>query len=926
MVEAVMAELHDACIYPEDQLLLRRIAFVETRDGTDLATYTTPGYDGGIWKVDRSMFQRTQTESARLSHQYALIRSKLGIDWSTVTWADMRKPLYSALAAAMLLTLEGAPANVPVNVDMQADYWLKRYRSGPTTQTVQSFVVPANALQKTCARTENMDLAFLVDTSSSVGPTEWAALKQFVGDTVISLSLHNGLGPDKDRVAMVTFSDQALVSFGFHEGVDLKTTLGRISSSPLIPGGTNFSAVLTTAYSQVFSKARPEAVKVAVLVSDGRDSDRVGMVMALMPLKLSDVTVFTVGVGGRAGDEELKQMASAPTCSHAFHVDSHQDLHSLQMAVERISCRVPVVLSPGQYTYPCGFNVLAQLTGGSLGTSITVSTDFGTVDVYGSYTTQLPSDNVHDLKETATAAAPSVIYARDPRPLTFSLQSEKSHALLCNGNFTVRVDKQAAKHCNKREPDLIFLLDSSLANTDADWTGMLNFVEAFSKQFDVSSTGAHVALVSFADKPTSHFRLGQFGSNGDLLQALRAIPRPQRPSGNAQSDLPGALEFVHSQILGSARRNASKTLVVVTPGILKDPPKTVIQTSPLHSAGVRVIVAAVGNRFDDVTFNVMASGPQHVQKAADVAALTSHVGDIVKEACGEVNIRCVENGISRECHIEDVISSEYGNLLGPGQNVGFNPCAMQIAAGSGSTGSGGVHLQRFPHPTEGDKFLLCDSSGQAYVVLCPLGQLYRPLLHECRASAAGGSGSTTSGHMPVTTATHAQTTHRVVVAGVTTTRPLPHFTTHPQQQTTQGPATTSSSSSSSSSGPQGHFSNPCTPDMIIQGLLFHAYPSDPAKYYHCGAMPFTGQLETCPSGKVWNQAITQCVFTGVIVDPVTNQRDPNIPNPCVGGADYFPWYKDPTSFIQCNGYHEAYLMHCPTGEVWKVGEKSCGFP
>ena len=51
MVEAVLAELHDACIYPEDGLLLRRLAFVETRDGTDPATYTASGYNGGIWKV-----------------------------------------------------------------------------------------------------------------------------------------------------------------------------------------------------------------------------------------------------------------------------------------------------------------------------------------------------------------------------------------------------------------------------------------------------------------------------------------------------------------------------------------------------------------------------------------------------------------------------------------------------------------------------------------------------------------------------------------------------------------------------------------------------------------------------------------------------------------------------------------------------------
>lgn len=94
------------------------------------------------------MFQRTQSATARLSELYTRIRSKLGIDWSAVTWADMRKPLYSALAAAMLLTLEGAPANVPTTVDMQATYWLTHYRKGQTTQTVQNFTVPVKTLQQ----------------------------------------------------------------------------------------------------------------------------------------------------------------------------------------------------------------------------------------------------------------------------------------------------------------------------------------------------------------------------------------------------------------------------------------------------------------------------------------------------------------------------------------------------------------------------------------------------------------------------------------------------------------------------------------------------------------------------------------------------------------------------------------------------------
>ena len=60
-------------------------------------------------------------------------------------------------------------------------------------------------------------------------------------------------------------------------------------------------------------------------------------------------------------------------------------------------------------------------------------------------------------------------------------------------------------------------------------------------------------------------------------------------------------------------------------------------------------------------------------------------------------------------------------------------------------------MTRFPHPSEADKFLLCDSSGQAYIVLCPIGELYNPLIHECRnptggaATIAATTAATTAG-------------------------------------------------------------------------------------------------------------------------------------------------------------------------------------
>jgi hypothetical protein len=44
-------------------------------------------------------------------------------------------------------------------------------------------------------------------------------------------------------------------------------------------------------------------------------------------------------------------------------------------------------------------------------------------------------------------------------------------------------------------------------------------------------------------------------------------------------------------------------------------------------------MVAVGNAFDDVNINAIASGAQHVQKVADVFSLVLAINNITSEAC-----------------------------------------------------------------------------------------------------------------------------------------------------------------------------------------------------------------------------------------------------------------------------------------------------
>ena len=150
VVEAVVSRIRLSGIFPSDRSLLRRIAFVESKDGADQRTYRA-GYHGGIWQVDQIGFQDTQNTASHpgLIAKHQKIQDNFGIDWSRVTWMDLRKPLYSGIAARLFLS--NIPEAIPPasEIEKQGDYWKIHYNSNADNAagTVQKFVNDVRALE-----------------------------------------------------------------------------------------------------------------------------------------------------------------------------------------------------------------------------------------------------------------------------------------------------------------------------------------------------------------------------------------------------------------------------------------------------------------------------------------------------------------------------------------------------------------------------------------------------------------------------------------------------------------------------------------------------------------------------------------------------------------------------------------------------------
>lgn len=52
IVQAVVDVIRAKCIYPNDRLFFRRLAYVESKDGEDTNTFR-PNFYGGIWQVGK---------------------------------------------------------------------------------------------------------------------------------------------------------------------------------------------------------------------------------------------------------------------------------------------------------------------------------------------------------------------------------------------------------------------------------------------------------------------------------------------------------------------------------------------------------------------------------------------------------------------------------------------------------------------------------------------------------------------------------------------------------------------------------------------------------------------------------------------------------------------------------------------------------
>ena len=155
-----------------------------------------------------------------------------------------------------------------------------------------------------------VDLAFILDSSGSIGKTNYLKEKHFVKQLARSF----GLAPGQSRAALLLYSSSASVQARFGQYQTLDEFEKAVDGLPYERGTTRIDLALEKAAQEIFPQARQGVPKIAILITDGKQSqaaDAKGLTDASEPLRKAGVRVLAVGIGSGVDPDELRLLTES---------------------------------------------------------------------------------------------------------------------------------------------------------------------------------------------------------------------------------------------------------------------------------------------------------------------------------------------------------------------------------------------------------------------------------------------------------------------------------------------------------------------------------------------------------------------------------------------------------------------------------------
>ncbi|XP_064150905.1 integrin alpha-M isoform X1 [Loxodonta africana] len=182
-----------------------------------------------------------------------------------------------------------------------------------------------------CPRQES-DIAFLIDGSGSINPTDFQRMKEFVSTVMAQFK------DSKTLFSLMQYSNEFWTHFTFNNFKKNPNPRSLVKPIRQLNGWTHTATGIRKVVRELFHSsygARKNALKILVVITDGEKyGDPLNYEDVIPEADREGVIRYVIGVGdaffSKKNREELDIIASKPSSEHVFQVDNFEALKTIQ--------------------------------------------------------------------------------------------------------------------------------------------------------------------------------------------------------------------------------------------------------------------------------------------------------------------------------------------------------------------------------------------------------------------------------------------------------------------------------------------------------------------------------------------------------------------------------------------------------------------
>ena len=179
------------------------------------------------------------------------------------------------------------------------------------------------------------DIVILMDSSVSVGTTNFQKQKNFVADFVGNFNI----GPNNVQIGVVTVASEPHNEFNLNTFQIKADVVNAVYSIEYIFGGTRTDLALTYVRENSFTAAsgdRTDVINILIVITDGYSNQPELTRQEADKLHQTDVKVFAIGIGTGVDQTELAHIATND--KYVFQIQNFDSFNTLQEDLKKTAC------------------------------------------------------------------------------------------------------------------------------------------------------------------------------------------------------------------------------------------------------------------------------------------------------------------------------------------------------------------------------------------------------------------------------------------------------------------------------------------------------------------------------------------------------------------------------------------------------------